>query len=272
MKRQFLQLLAIGVLLSGCWAKVDSPFGTQVRTSVRGHNGATIQELQAWDPGSGPLRIGVITDSHQNYSDLEKTIRRLNGLDLDFIIHMGDFTNISTNDEYDIFTEIMRQSAHPMLVVIGNHDAIGAGIGLYDKIFGAYNNSFVYKGRRFVLFNSNSLEFNGRGGFEPEWLEDQLTLTSEPAYLFQHVNYDNPLYYSAGQTDLLSSLMAGSSNLRLSLNGHQHVFGGGTVGTLHVRTVARVEGEQYAILESDGNGDTLYECVGDSCRALDVTR
>ncbi|MBX3039362.1 MAG: metallophosphoesterase [Bdellovibrionaceae bacterium] len=262
-------LAALFFLLSGCG--VDTPFGSQTKTSVENHNHETIQELVAQGAGkTGLIRIGLLADSHQNYKGLEEAIDRLNTQNLDFVIHLGDFTNIGLNVEFDAFVRTMGQLRHPYVVLIGNHDAIGAGIPMYRKIFGEFNTSFSYAGRKIVLYNSNSLEFQKVEGFDPQWAAQELASATEPTYLFQHVNYDNKTHFTDAESADFEAMMLAAPDLRFALNGHLHAGTQRNLGSIRLATIPRSEGGQYAILELDPAKDSLSFCEGSRCQEVSV--
>lgn len=156
------------LFMAGCSGAIDTPFGTQTVSSLRASNLAALARIdQLSAQKDGLIRIGLIADSHQNYSDLERVVAELNRQDLDFVVHLGDFTNIGVSSEFDAFARLIAPLRHPLLVVIGNHDAVGAGPQLFEKLFGPFNQSVDFAGRRFLLYNSNSLEFRARPGYVP---------------------------------------------------------------------------------------------------------
>lgn len=262
-------LAAFFFLLSGCG--VDTPFGSETKTSLRNHNEDTLRELSAKGTGkTGTIRIGLLADSHQNYKGLEEAIERLNRENLDFVIHLGDFTNIGLNVEFDAFLRTMWKLRHPYVVLIGNHDAIGAGIPMYRKIFGDFNSSFSYAGRKFVLYNSNSLEFEDVDGYDPDWAARELHSSTEPTYLFQHVNYDNKTHFTDDDIAAFEAVMTSSPDLRFVLNGHLHAGTHRNLGSIRLATIPRSEGGQYAILELGPAEDSLSFCEGSRCQEVAV--
>lgn len=48
--------------------------------------------------------------------------------------NLGDFTNQGSNMEYDHFAKSYEEIRSPKFTVIGNHDALGAGLFLFDKM------------------------------------------------------------------------------------------------------------------------------------------
>lgn len=263
-------LAALFFLLAGCGG-VDSPFGSQTKTSLRSHNQKTIRTLVAQGTGkTGLIRIGLLADSHQNYKGLEEAIEHLNRLPLDFVIHLGDFTNIGLNVEFDAFLRTVSKLRHPYVALIGNHDAIGAGIPMYEQIFGDFNSSFSYAGRRILLYNSNSLEFENHEGYDPGWAARELADATEPTYLFQHVNYDNKTHFTDDEIASFEAMMRSAPDLRFALNGHLHVGTHGGLGSIRLATIPRSEGGQYAILELDPAKDSLSFCEGSQCQEVAV--
>jgi 3',5'-cyclic AMP phosphodiesterase CpdA len=117
----------------------------------------------------------------------------------DFIIHTGDITQLSKDQEFDDAQQIIAQAGLTVFHVPGEHDMLddGAGKAYLDRYGkgtkGAGWYSFDHKGVHFVaLINVVNLKAGGMGSLgaeQLEWLEKDLDgrPTSQPIVVFAHI-------------------------------------------------------------------------------------
>ncbi|MBS0362258.1 MAG: metallophosphoesterase [Proteobacteria bacterium] len=117
----------------------------------------------------------------------------------DFIIHTGDITQLSKDQEFDDADQIIKATRLPVFHVPGEHDMLDEGQGkAYLGRFGKGTQgqgwySFDHKGVHFVgLINVANLKPGGMGslgGDQLEWLERDLAHrpASQPIVVFAHI-------------------------------------------------------------------------------------
>jgi 3',5'-cyclic-AMP phosphodiesterase len=117
----------------------------------------------------------------------------------DFILHTGDITQLSKDQEFDDAEQIIKQTGLPVFHVPGEHDMLDedAGKAYLDRFGkgtkGAGWYSFDHKGVHFVaLINVVNLKAGGMGnlgGDQLEWLEKDLAgrPSSQPIVVFAHI-------------------------------------------------------------------------------------
>ena len=117
----------------------------------------------------------------------------------DFIIHTGDITQLSKDQEFDDADQIIKQTGLTVFHVPGEHDMLdeGAGKAYLDRFGkgtkGAGWYSFDHKGVHFVaLINVVNLKAGGMGSLghdQLEWLEKDLAgrPASQPIVVFAHI-------------------------------------------------------------------------------------
>jgi 3',5'-cyclic AMP phosphodiesterase CpdA len=117
----------------------------------------------------------------------------------DFIIHTGDITQLSKDQEFDDADQIIKQTGLTVFHVPGEHDMLDEGSGkAYLDRFGKGTQgagwySFDHKGVHFVaLINVVNLKAGGMGSLGPdqlEWLEKDLSgrSASQPIVVFAHI-------------------------------------------------------------------------------------
>lgn len=114
------------------------------------------------------LRFAVIGDTQGDFDEVEQIVSSLNEVDdLSLVIQVGDFTHNGTAPEYRAMNDLLRRLRVPYFVIVGNHDLLANGGDIYDHMFGARNLAFTYARTRFVLFDSNAVEY-GFDGTTPD--------------------------------------------------------------------------------------------------------
>ncbi|HZZ90626.1 MAG TPA: metallophosphoesterase [Caulobacteraceae bacterium] len=117
----------------------------------------------------------------------------------DFIIHTGDITQLSTDDQFDDADQIIRTAGVPVFHVPGEHDVLDEGqgkaflarYGRGTKGYGWY--AFDHAGVHFVaLVNVVNLKAGGGGSLGPSqmaWLKSDLAArgSSTPIVVFAHM-------------------------------------------------------------------------------------
>jgi Icc protein len=151
-----------------------------------------------------------ISDSHIGFNkaanpDALATFREAVGKILalpvkpDFIIHTGDITQLSRDEEFDDADQILKEAGLTVFHVPGEHDMLddGAGKAFLDRYGkgtkGAGWYSFDHHGVHFVaLVNVVNLKAGGMGSLgqdQLEWLEKDLAgkSSSTPIVVFAHI-------------------------------------------------------------------------------------
>ena len=117
----------------------------------------------------------------------------------DFIIHTGDVTQLSRDDQFDDAQQILRETGLPIFFVPGEHDMLDpdggkAFLNRFGKgTKGAGWYSFDHRGVHFVaLVNVADLKPGGMGnlgGAQLKWLKDDLAgrPSSQPIIVFAHI-------------------------------------------------------------------------------------
>jgi len=200
-------------------------------------------------------KIAFLSDSHQNYQDLDKAIDAINSDEsVDFVVMLGDFTNSGYNLEYDQYLKQINELNVPILTVLGNHDAIGAGASLYRKAFGELDYVFETDYQRYIIFNSNNLETPE--DFSIAWLEEQVSTSTKPVYIFTHVPLQDADRFFGQEYDRLQAVI-NHNNVEAVFYGHNHSFQLIELETTNLVQVPRVEGEQKVIYSIGEDSDLL---------------
>lgn len=222
-----LRLVGLACLSVGlsCVPVRDSPFSSRLERDERSLNAQSLERLsQAGQfDEDGVLRIAVLADSHQYYRELDTVIEAINSYPgVDLVIHLGDFTDFAYNVEYDRFLRSITRLGQPSFVLLGNHDALGAGPALYRQAFGPANVYFEHFGLRFIAWNSADIE--NPDEFDSDWLIRAVAESSLPVIILTHVPLDDRDRFHHGVRERLAALAA-STKVIAVLSGHVHKWG-----------------------------------------------
>jgi 3',5'-cyclic AMP phosphodiesterase CpdA len=89
-----------------------------------------------------------------------------------FAVNTGDFVSHGRANEYAAYQQMISKLKVPIYNVLGNHDGVGGGWRIFQKLFGALYYSFDYEGSHFVILNNAFRESFDREQFE--WLKNDL--------------------------------------------------------------------------------------------------
>ena len=213
--------------------------------------------------GSTRVRFAIITDSHQNYADLRATIKHINNSNVQFVIHMGDFTNSGTRDEYNLFFKYIKSLNAPLYVIPGNHDLTTVGRKLYARAFGAENNAITGNFGKLIFWNNNKLE---SGQIDFNFLKNEITSADPamPVFLFQHQHPYNDLSFTSADSVFYTQTL--KSHARpIVFYGHLHNFYVETIDGIPFTQISRVEGENWGLVEIEAGDVKVHFCQKYSC-------
>ena len=267
MWKQGLFFFIILLLGSGCLEIKNSVFGTETRL-LRNWNAKF--KVPSYNLAGGDIvRFAVFSDSHQNYSDLYETILTINQTGVGFSVFTGDFSDIGTRDEYEIFLSFMEDLTAPSWVVPGNHDLATLKNRLFTKIFGLENHSLVTSFGKLIFWNSNALEMRPET-VDLDFLDAEIASAdpSAPVFIFQHQDPYNALTYLPSEMTRYTNLVNSHPQVFI-FHGHLHQFFRTQVGTTgEAFQVSRVEGVKWAYAEIDNTQIRVFYCKKKDCEKV----
>jgi 3',5'-cyclic AMP phosphodiesterase CpdA len=239
-----------------------SPHAIVLDGSERGLHEKALARLRA-TPAPETVRFAVVGDTQTAFDEAEDAVAHLNARrDIDFVVQIGDFTHFGILEEFRRMNEIFEALRVPYFVVIGNHDHLGNGEDIYERMFGPSHLAFTFGRTRFVLFDSNSREF-GFDGTVPDlaWVEAQLApdATHDTAVLLSHVppatgDFDSKL---VARYDALLGVPTPSC----SFHGHEHRFRFDEREGTPLYVADSVDRRSYLVAEVDPAGEFVVERV-----------
>jgi 3',5'-cyclic-AMP phosphodiesterase len=222
MKRFLYCLLTISFICS-CKGFIYHP--DEVRPNEINLNARNIERIKAI-PVSHSFKFIMIGDTQQFYDEMDDFIDHVNAQnDISFVLLNGDMVDFGMNREYNWVASRLNRLKVPYVATIGNHDMLGNGRIVFNRMFGPENFSFSYASSKFICLNTNSRE-NGYDATVPDmsFLQKELG-DSIPANIFilSHVppfndDFDDKLEKS------WVPLLENDSRVRLSMHGHEHQY------------------------------------------------
>jgi len=245
------------------------------------------------------FRFGVIADCQycnvegtgvRKYSlspdKLRKCVDHFNTMDLEFVVHLGDFIDRDF-DSFDVVGPIFNELKAPKHHVLGNHDFevaderkedVPEKMGLQSRYY-----DFTVKNWRFVVLDGNDISFhaypkgsgqyreaeqyyetnqltspkwNGAVGSEQiAWLEgvlEQATTANENVILFSHFPVYPDNVHNLWNTQEIIELIEHFPCVKAYMNGHNHAGNYGSLDGVHYLTfkgMVDTEETSYATVE-----------------------
>ncbi len=156
-----IQCLLLAICLVSCDLIEYHPYDLGSKNQPSNLNQTNINILKRNEDNQDTVRFIFMGDTQRHYDETEDFVNAINKRnDIDFVIHGGDITDFGMSKEYLWVHNIMKKLKVPYVALIGNHDVLGHGKDVYEKIYGDFNFSFKFRKTRFICLNTNALEFD----------------------------------------------------------------------------------------------------------------
>ncbi|MGM9674332.1 MAG: metallophosphoesterase family protein [Bacteroidaceae bacterium] len=161
--RQLLNSVCVPLmcwLLLGCDMFEAHPYDALVRgeTDINARSASRIA-LQTEDKDT--IRFAFISDTQRWYDETKKAVADINQRqDIDFVIHGGDLSDFGATHEFVMQRDILLRLRQPWVALLGNHDCLGTGESVHQRIFGPSNFYFTAGQVLFVCLNTNCMEYD----------------------------------------------------------------------------------------------------------------
>lgn len=225
MKLRIKHLPVLALLFVACQVEYH-PYDTRIEgeTDINATHIAQIEEACA---GKTELHFAVISDTQRWYDETARAVSAINERnDIDFVLHTGDISDFGVRNEFEWQRDILDGLKVPYIVLLGNHDCIGSGRMIYQKIFGAFDFSFTAGTIHFICVNTNALEFPNQTIPDFEFLNSavrNIPRTSCHTFVAFHAA-PNSEQFTPELERPFAEWVASVPNLRCCLYGHGHSF------------------------------------------------
>lgn len=125
------------------------------------------------------LKVGLVSDSHNDSQNLQRALAQLKELGVSHILALGDYTQIGTFGELKTARQYFDDAQIPYSAVPGDHDLWDnknkgeVATKNFEEVFGASYSSLNLSGIPMLMINNANNEY----GIEPEqwqWIKEQL--------------------------------------------------------------------------------------------------
>lgn len=156
-----LSVVITALFLVSCEMIDYHPYDGRLSTDKREINRSQIARIETSTQDKDTIRFVMMGDTQRAYDETEEFVALMNRRnDIDFVIHGGDQADFGMKKEYEWCLEIMSGLKVPFVTLIGNHDIIGNGDHVYQKLYGDENFSFIAGDTKFVCLNTNAIEYD----------------------------------------------------------------------------------------------------------------
>lgn len=146
------------------------------------------------------FKFAIVTDSHDDNDDLKKALTQAKEANAQFIIGLGDYTNVGTLDELRSAKLTFDTVKLPYYVTAGDHDLWDSrnrnlpAFKDFTDVFGTPYQSFAFNDTRIILVY-NSDNYLGLDSAQLVWLEGEMENINidKPKNIF--VMLSSPLYH-----------------------------------------------------------------------------
>ena len=224
----FFALMLSAAVNAGCGDLFEyHAYDARVRGST-GINRKNIARIEDALSGKDSFRFAVISDTQGWYDETKEFVDHINkyGSDLDFVLHLGDVSDYGITDEFLWQRDIFEKLSLPYLAVIGNHDCLGNGEDVFQRIWGDLNYTFTAGNVLFVALQTNIFEYdydNPVPNFQ--FMDDVLARDDLPerTIVLMHVRpYADDFNDNAAQA--FEKYIHSFPNTMFCINGHDHRF------------------------------------------------
>lgn len=210
-------------------------------------DGENWSEWGTFTTDNGDDKVSFINIADVQAGDYEGFMKGANTLtaafgvagDVDFVSNCGDFTNDSTNEEWDAYDKAFAalNRTYTLAPVAGNHDGLGVEYWFNNmfnldtsesvQVKDGVNYSFDYGNAHFAVLNTNDLLSISKA--QLKWLENDMKSTDKdwkivffhkaPYSLGKDAKWPDALYLQKSLTDVLDEC-----NVDMAFYGHDHQY------------------------------------------------
>lgn len=226
MKRCLVILFCL--CLYGCdlidYHPYDGKLDSDTETDINRKN---IERITAICENKDTIRFAFMGDTQESLDETKSFVTHINRRGtVDFVIHGGDMADFGMTKEFEWTHDVMKKLNIPYVALIGNHDILGNGHGVFHKMYGDDNFSFIAGDIKFVCLNTNALEYDYSNpvpdfGFIKQELAD--SLSHKRTIVAMHAPPGNE-QFNNNVMDVFQMYIKFFPSLMFCLNAHEHNF------------------------------------------------
>lgn len=218
-------MLSLAFLSQACEKFEFSPYEIRLDEDEKNINGRNIARINALKKApDDTLRFVLTADTQGFYEENEKLVAHINQRrNLDFVLIGGDLTDFGLTKEFKLVHEDFKKLNVPYVAVVGNHDAVNNGKQAFAAMYGDYDVSFGAGNSKFILLNTNYLEFD-KNAPDLDWLEKELqaAATYENVFVLSHIPPTNNEF--GAENKVRYGQLMNKYKVSYSLHGHNHNY------------------------------------------------
>lgn len=213
------------LLCTGCDMFEVHPYDGHI-TGERNLTEKNCQAIESKMAGKKEFRFAMISDTQRSYDDTQDVVSSINKRgDIDFVVHGGDQSDFGATKEFLWMRDIMNGFSMPWVCVIGNHDCLGTGKEVYEKVYGNTNFAFTAGNIRFICLNTNALEYDYSHpipdfGFIKDELKN-LSSDIDKTIFLMHVSPEQ-FVFNNNVSEVFQWYIKGFPNVQFCIYGHGH--------------------------------------------------
>jgi len=183
------------------WVTVRNTLVRALKTQLRKDFLSELNEIKTKESvkTESKLVFSIVTDVHNNTNGLSRAIKEINNSEVKFVIGLGDYTNIGTEEEFTPIKSSLRSLKKPYYLLPGDHDLWNGRDKreepeyFFHKSFPKVPTNFINNGTQF-LFLDNADLYTGVPENELNNFIEDIEKTTEPLILiFSHRAIYHPL-------------------------------------------------------------------------------
>ncbi|WP_347158950.1 metallophosphoesterase family protein [Pontibacter chitinilyticus] len=218
--------LLLALASQACEEFEYSPYEIRLDDSEKNINQRNIAKIEAQHLApTDTLRFILTADVQGFYEEDAAMVRDINQhhANANFLLLGGDLTDFGLAKEFKMIHKSFHSLVMPYVAVVGNHDSVNNGQQVFKAMYGDYNTSFAVGNSKFILLNTNYIEFDEKVP-DLDWLEKELAASTgyDNVFVLSHIPPEN---YEFGQenTQRYYQLLS-KYKVAFSLHGHNHSF------------------------------------------------
>ena len=224
-RRIILLSLLTALTCTSCDMFEAHPYDVNI-TGERGVTEKNSQKIEKALNGKKEFKFAMISDTQRCYDETKDAVDAINKRgDIDFVLHGGDQSDFGATKEFIWMRDIMNGFVMPWFCVLGNHDCLGTGKEVYEKIYGNSDFAFTAGNVRVICLNTNAMEYDYSNpipnfGFLKSELEN-LPSEIEKTIFLMHVK-PKEFIFNNNVNDLFQWYINKFPGVQFCLYGHEH--------------------------------------------------